>query len=161
MPATGSRTDPYVGSHFFIEIDGVDHGGFTECAGLQVETEVTDYAEGGNNGFVHKLAGRTKWTNLTLKWGTTDSVALWEWYQKVTQGQVEQIGAPQDGWAPPASGYSPPPGGRGGKPPPPADPLSWLKMKCAAGTCAKPIRLNGSARRSMRRPPRSPSRRSN
>ena len=90
MPATGSRTDPYLGSHFFIEIDGVDHGGFTECAGLQVETEVTDYAEGGNNGYVHKLPGRTKWTNLTLKWGTTDSVALWEWYQKVTQGQVER-----------------------------------------------------------------------
>ena len=90
MPATGSRTDPYLGSHFFIEIDGVDHGGFTECAGLQVETEVTDYAEGGNNSYVHKMPGRTKWTNLTLKWGTTDSVALWEWYQKVTRGEIER-----------------------------------------------------------------------
>ena len=90
MPATGSRTDPYVGSHFFIEIDGVDHGGFTEVAGLQVDTEVTEYAEGGNNSYTHKLVGRTKWSNLTLKWGTTDSTALWEWYQNVLRGQVER-----------------------------------------------------------------------
>ena len=90
MPATGSRTDPYLGSHFFVEIDGIDHGGFTECSGLQAETEVTDYVEGGNNGFVHKLPGRTKFSNITLKWGSTDSAALWEWYLNVTRGQVER-----------------------------------------------------------------------
>ena len=90
MPATGSRTDPYLGSHFFVEIDGIDHGGFTEVAGLQAETEVTEYAEGGNNAFVHKLAGRTKYGNLTLKWGVTDSAALWEWYLDVTRGTVER-----------------------------------------------------------------------
>ncbi|MCC6192607.1 MAG: phage tail protein [Anaerolineales bacterium] len=90
MPVTGSRTDPYLGSHFFVEIDGIDHGGFTECSGLQAETEVTDYVEGGNNGFVHKLPGRTKFSNITLKWGSTDSTALWEWYLNVTRGQVER-----------------------------------------------------------------------
>jgi phage tail-like protein len=90
MPVTGSRTDPYLGAHFFVEIDGIDHGGFSECSGLQAETEVTEYVEGGNNGFVHKLPGRTKYTNITLKWGLTDSTALWEWYQDVTRGQVER-----------------------------------------------------------------------
>lgn len=90
MPVTGSRTDPYLGSHFFVEIDGIDHGGFTECSGLQAETEVTDYVEGGNNGFVHKLPGRTKFSNITLKWGSTDSTALWQWYLNVTRGQVER-----------------------------------------------------------------------
>ena len=84
------RTDPYLGSHFFVEIDGVDQGGFTECTGLQVETEVMDYPEGGNNGFIHKLPGRTKFSNVVLKRGTTDSGALWQWYQAVTQGQVER-----------------------------------------------------------------------
>lgn len=90
MAETGSRKDPYLGSHFFVEIDGVDHGGFAECGGLQAETEVTEYAEGGNNGFVHKLAGRTKYGNLTLKWGSTDSTALWQWYLDVTRGKVER-----------------------------------------------------------------------
>src|SRR5215208_5937422 len=90
MPATGSRKDPYLGSHFFIEIDGIDHGGFTECAGLQVETEVTEYAEGGNNGYMHKLVGRTKYMNLTLKWGMVDSDALWMWYLDVTRGKIER-----------------------------------------------------------------------
>jgi phage tail-like protein len=90
MPATGSRRDPYLGSHFFVEIDGIDHGGFSECSGLQVETEVTEYVEGGNNGFAHKLPGRTKFSNITLKWGITDSAALWAWYLDVTRGQIER-----------------------------------------------------------------------
>ena len=85
-----SRDDPYVGAHFFVEIDGVDHGGFTECTGLNVETEVTDYPEGGNNGFIHKLAGRTKFSNVTLKWGVTDSADLWDWYQAVSRGQIKR-----------------------------------------------------------------------
>jgi phage tail-like protein len=90
MPATGSRNDPYLGSHFFVEIDGIDHGGFAECSGLQVETEVMEYAEGGNNGFVHKLPGRTRYSNITLKWGLIDTDALWIWYLDVTRGTVER-----------------------------------------------------------------------
>jgi len=84
------RNDPYLGAHFFVEIDGVDQGGFTECTGLQVEVEVTDYQEGGNNGFIHKLPGRTKFTNVVLKYGVTDSSDLWEWFQDVTRGEVER-----------------------------------------------------------------------
>jgi phage tail-like protein len=90
MPATGSRTDPYLGAHFFVEIDGIDHGGFSECSGLQAETEVTEYAEGGNNAFVHKLAGRTKFSNITLKRGLADSGVLWSWYLDVTRGKIER-----------------------------------------------------------------------
>ena len=84
------RNDPYLGAHFFIEIDGVDQGGFTECTGLQAEVEVTDFQEGGNNGFIHKLAGRTKWTNVVLKTGVTDSNDLWEWFQDVSRGDFER-----------------------------------------------------------------------
>ena len=62
----GSRTDPYLGARFFVEIEGVDQGGFTECTGLQAEDEVTDYQEGGNNGFVHKLLGRAKHGSVKL-----------------------------------------------------------------------------------------------
>ncbi len=84
------RNDPYLGAHFFVEIDGVDQGGVTECTGLQVEVEVTDFQEGGNNGFIHKLPGRTKFTNVVLKYGVTDSSDLWDWFQDVSQGKVER-----------------------------------------------------------------------
>ncbi len=85
-----SRNDPYLGAHFFVEIDGVDQGGFTECTGLQAEVEVADVQEGGNNGYIHKLPGRTKFTNVVLKYGVTDSSDLWEWFQGVTRGDVER-----------------------------------------------------------------------
>jgi phage tail-like protein len=85
-----SRTDPYLGARFFVEIDGVDQGGFTECTGLQVEVEVTDYQEGGNNGYVHKMVGRTKFTNIVLKRGVTDSTDLWDWFQDVSRGDIER-----------------------------------------------------------------------
>ena len=84
------RNDPYLGARFFVEIDGVDQGGFTECTGLQAEVEVNRLQEGGNNGFVHKLAGRTKYTNVVLKHGMTDSSDLWDWFEDVTQGQIER-----------------------------------------------------------------------
>jgi phage tail-like protein len=90
MPAIAQRTDPYVGAHFFIEVEGVDHGGFSECSGLDAQTEVLEYPEGGNNGYVHKLPGRTKFANVILKYGVTDSTALWEWFQDVIRGKVER-----------------------------------------------------------------------
>jgi phage tail-like protein len=85
-----SRTDPYLGARFFVEIDGVDQGGFTECTGLQAEVEVTDYQECGNNGYVHKMVGRTKFTNIVLKRGVTDSTDLWDWFQDVSRGDIER-----------------------------------------------------------------------
>ena len=85
-----SRTDPYLGAHFFVEIEGVDQGGFTECTGLQAEVEVIDYQEGGNNGFIHKLPGRTKFTNVVLKHGLVDSTDLWDWFQDVSRGDCER-----------------------------------------------------------------------
>ncbi len=84
------RNDPYLGAHFFVEIDGVDQGGFTECTGLQSEVEVLDVPEGGNNGFIRKLPGRTKFTNVVLKYGMTDSSDLWEWFQDVSRGDIER-----------------------------------------------------------------------
>lgn len=85
-----ARKDPYLGSHFFVEIDGVDQGGFTECTGLQAEVEVIDYQEGGNNGFIHKLAGRAKFSNVVLKSGVTDSSELWKWFQDVSRGDIQR-----------------------------------------------------------------------
>ena len=69
---------PFVG-RFVFEVEGRTIGAFTEVAGLAVQIEVEDVAEGGQNAYTHKLLGRMKWPNLVLKRGITDSNALFEW----------------------------------------------------------------------------------
>jgi phage tail-like protein len=52
---------------FTVLIDGsFDLGDWTKCEGLSVEYDVYEYKEGGLNGFVHRLPGRAKYTNVKL-----------------------------------------------------------------------------------------------
>lgn len=82
----GIRNDPYMGFNFLVEIEGLLVGGFSEVTGVQGEVEVHDYREGGQNQYVHKFVGPTKYsTNLTLKHGMTDLDFLWSWYNDVSQ----------------------------------------------------------------------------
>lgn len=81
---------PYVSFRFRIEIDNVIAGGFTECSGLQVETEVEEHREGGLNEFSHKLPKGAKYGTITLKRGFIDGTDLWDWNQKVIAGQTQQ-----------------------------------------------------------------------
>ena len=85
----GIRNDPYLGFNFLVEIEGLVVGGFSEVTGLQIETVLETYREGGVNEFEHKLAGPTRYpSNLILKRGLTDIEALWSWHQDVTQGNI-------------------------------------------------------------------------
>jgi phage tail-like protein len=72
---------PFVG-RFMFTVDGLNIGAFTEVSGLSVQIDTEDLAEGGQNGYLHKLLGRMKWPNLVLKRGITDSDALFEWFAK-------------------------------------------------------------------------------
>jgi phage tail-like protein len=64
---------------FYVQIDGVAQAVFTELSGLSMEMTVEDVEEGGNNGFVHRLPGRGKVSNLTLKRGMTTSNDFLKW----------------------------------------------------------------------------------
>jgi phage tail-like protein len=86
----GVRTDPYQVFNFLVEIEGILAGGFSECSGLQVETEYFDYREGGVNDYVHRFAGPTKYPPLTLKRGLTQIDGLWSWHQDVVTGKIER-----------------------------------------------------------------------
>src|SRR5262245_38091881 len=86
----GIRMDPYQGFNFLVEIEGILSGGFSECTGLVVETEVLEYREGGQNEFVHRLPGPTKYPPLVLKHGLTEIEGLWDWHQDVIQWKVER-----------------------------------------------------------------------
>jgi phage tail-like protein len=86
----GVRNDPYSAFNFLVEVEGILAGGFSECTGLQVETEVLDYREGGLNEYVHRFAGPTKYPPLILKHGLTQIDGLWNWHQDVTRGKIER-----------------------------------------------------------------------
>lgn len=87
----GIRADPYQVFNFFIEIHGIIVGGFSECSGLQVETEIQEYREGGLNEYVHHFAGATKYPPLVLKHGLTPIDGLWGWHQDIVlRGKVHR-----------------------------------------------------------------------
>ena len=56
-------------------------GLFTQVTGLSAQVDVMEYAEGGNNTFVHRLPTRIKQGNVTLKRGVTKEAALIQWFQ--------------------------------------------------------------------------------
>lgn len=69
-------------------------GSFQEVTGLGADLEVTEYAEGGVNDFVHQLPVRHKWTRISLKRGVVRDLGLWWWYQA---GLTQSLGARRDG----------------------------------------------------------------
>lgn len=80
-------SERYLASRFYVLIDGIAQAVFNEVSGLSIETEVMEYAEGGNNGFVHRLPGRTRVGNITLKRGITGSNDFYKWYVDVATGR--------------------------------------------------------------------------
>jgi phage tail-like protein len=89
MP-TGTRTDPYRGFNFMVEIDGITQAGFQECGGLDASTDPVDYREGTDPNHVRKLTGLNKYVPVSLKRGITDSDELWKWRQTVIDGKAER-----------------------------------------------------------------------
>src|SRR5437763_773431 len=83
------RRDPYVAHQFLIEIGSDIVGTFSECTGLQGETEIEEFQEGGLNELRHRLPKSTKWSNLTLRHGLTDSTVLWDWYRGRMKGDFK------------------------------------------------------------------------
>ena len=80
--------DPYRNFNFIVEIDGIKQAGFSDCSGFGSSTDPIEYREGGENTTVRKLPGTTKYPNITLKWGLTDSHELYDWYRDIVKGKV-------------------------------------------------------------------------
>lgn len=84
---SASTRYPYMSFRFLVEIQGLIVGGFSEITGLQAETEVENIEEGGVNDHVHTFPKKTKYPNITLRRGITDSDALWKWHQDTVNGK--------------------------------------------------------------------------
>lgn len=86
-------SDPLAGYRFLVEFGGVAVAGFHKVTGLERETTVEEFREGGTNDFVHKLAGVSKYPNLTLVRGVSmakGSDSLWSWHQDVIEGFISR-----------------------------------------------------------------------
>ncbi|MBV8995038.1 MAG: phage tail protein [Pseudonocardiales bacterium] len=88
MAQTGQRIDPYRSFNFLVELEGIAQASFTECTGLGSTTEIIETREGGDNTTVRKLPGKTSYSDITLKWGLTNSTELWDWRQQIIDGIV-------------------------------------------------------------------------
>ena len=85
-----TRNDPHSGFRFRLEIDGINQAQFNECSGLVAEIDVIEYREGGEPTRVRKLAGLTKYGNVTLKWGVTSSMELYNWFRDAVNGDIQR-----------------------------------------------------------------------
>ncbi len=79
------RQDPYRKFRFRVEFDNTYLGGFSECSFADSSTEVTEYREGDEATTMRKLSGLTKYGNITLKWGITDSDAMYNWKKEINE----------------------------------------------------------------------------
>ena len=81
------RVDPYRGFRFRVEIDGSVEGGFQSITGIERQSQIEVYREGGINNYEHQLITLNSHPPLVLKRGITD-VYLWNWHQEVINGDV-------------------------------------------------------------------------
>lgn len=80
--ADNSRLSSYL---FTVEIEGLETARFQKCEGLESETYVFEYEEGG--GKIHHFQGRTRYPNLVLEKGINDNNELFNWYQSITKDE--------------------------------------------------------------------------
>jgi phage tail-like protein len=84
-----ARPDPFRAYRFLVEIDGTEQGGFQTVSGIERDTKIEPYREGGVNDHERQIAGLTTYPALKLKRGLVDS-QLWEWHQDVIAGTVRR-----------------------------------------------------------------------
>ena len=77
------RQDPLRNFRFRLEIDGIQQAGFSEVTIADTTTDAIDYREGNEAAHFRKLSGLTKFANVTLKWGATESLDLYKWHASV------------------------------------------------------------------------------
>lgn len=87
------NTDPLASYRFKLELSGIQAAGFSECTGLQIETKIFEYREGGRNGSTLKFPELGAVGNISLKRGLTTGAAsddLFKWQRDVSTGLFNQ-----------------------------------------------------------------------
>jgi phage tail-like protein len=88
--ALGQRVDPFDNLNFKVEIDGIVRAAFQQCSGFDSTIDVIEHREGGENITPRKLPGLTRYSNISLKWGMTDDMELYQWHRDAVLGRVQR-----------------------------------------------------------------------
>lgn len=78
--------EPRPASFFRLKLSGREAiGMFRECSGMDSETAVIEQKSCDDQGrpFTRKVAGETKWSNISLKRGVDENLELWKWRDTV------------------------------------------------------------------------------
>ena len=85
-----AERDPLIGARFALDVDGVVSAFFSAASGFNNASEVVTHhaVDASGRSVVHKIPGDPVWDDITLSRGITDDKALWDWRQKVLDGDV-------------------------------------------------------------------------
>jgi phage tail-like protein len=85
--------NPFKNFRFRVEIDNITSAAFSEATIADSTTDAIEYREGNDPLHVRKLSGLTKYGNITLKRGVTDSMELYNWKRAIEESGAEGSGA--------------------------------------------------------------------
>jgi phage tail-like protein len=71
-------------------VEGIQQAGFSEVSGFDASLSVIEYREGNETITPRKLPGLAKYGNITLKWGVTDSLDMYNWMSESIQGKISR-----------------------------------------------------------------------
>lgn len=75
---------PYRVFRYQVEIEGISRAGFSEISGMNSTVDSVEYREGDDlRNTPRKLAGLTKFGNVTLRWGVCDDADFLDWVYSV------------------------------------------------------------------------------
>ncbi|MDL2232091.1 phage tail protein [Ruminococcaceae bacterium OttesenSCG-928-L11] len=80
---------PFKKYNYRLEIDGIDQAAFSEVSGFDASVDVIEYREGTETiNSPRKMPGLTKYGNVTLKWGMSESLSFYEWVAGISSGEM-------------------------------------------------------------------------
>ena len=80
-----ANKDPYRNFRFRLEIEGITQAGFREVTVPDSTQDVVEYREGDDTPTPRKLSGLVKYGNVSLKWGMTESLEVYNWRKEVAE----------------------------------------------------------------------------
>ncbi len=93
--------DPFGAYRFRLNMGNIEVAGFSECTGLEMETKIFEYREGGRNATSLKFPESTSAKNVVLKQGVSLSYELFDWYIDIAGGQFKHANQRPSAHTPP------------------------------------------------------------
>lgn len=82
--------EPLRNYQFSLQIQSEEIAAFTACTDLSMRVEPIAYREGGANRQIRWLAGETRHGEVSLRFGVTQSTALWDWISAISAGESDR-----------------------------------------------------------------------